>query len=60
MKLTAKVSRAWEKELSQCHFVHQKSHIDCPTIESGLLNLKTKIHLNNVYLLLSSKVIGEI
>ena len=52
--------KIWEKELSQCHFVHQKSHTDFPTKESGLRNLKTKIRLNYVYILLSSKVIGEI
>jgi len=24
-----------EKNLSQCHSVHQKSHMDCPRIEPG-------------------------
>jgi hypothetical protein len=32
--------KIWEKELSQCHFVHQKSHTDCPTNESGSPPLK--------------------
>jgi hypothetical protein len=27
--------KVWEKEMFKCNFVHQKSHIDCPTIESG-------------------------
>jgi hypothetical protein len=25
----------WEKNLSQCHFVHHKSHVDWPRIVSG-------------------------
>jgi hypothetical protein len=35
-----KKSKFWEKDLFQCHFVHQKSHMDCPTIESGSLRLQ--------------------
>jgi len=26
----------WEKNMSRCQFVHQKSHIDLPGIEPGL------------------------
>jgi hypothetical protein len=27
----------WEKKLSECHFVHHKSHMDCPRIEPRYL-----------------------
>jgi hypothetical protein len=34
----------WEKNLSYCHFVHHKPHMDWPEIESGLCILCCDIH----------------
>jgi hypothetical protein len=33
MILRGKNQRTLEKNLSQCHFVHHKSHMDCPGCE---------------------------
>jgi hypothetical protein len=49
-EVDSKNLRVWEKELSQCHFAHQKSHIDCPTIEFGSPRLKNE---NSLQLCLS-------
>jgi hypothetical protein len=35
MKLTGENRSTRGKNLSQCHFVHHKSHMDCPRIEPG-------------------------
>jgi hypothetical protein len=36
MILTGENEKYSEKNLSQCHCVHHKSHMDCPEIEPGL------------------------
>jgi len=35
----------WEINLSQCHFVHQKYHMDRQGIETGLTNIR-KVYKN--------------
>jgi len=37
MVLTGEKPKYWEKNRSQSHVVHEKSHVDCPEIETGPL-----------------------
>ena len=37
MIMTGAKPKYWGKELSQCHFVHHKSHMDWPGMEAGPL-----------------------
>jgi len=40
----------WEKILSQCHFVHYKSHKSCPGIGGGGQGAKTENRMTEMNL----------
>jgi hypothetical protein len=60
MKMTAKIWRSGRKNCFSVILSTRSLTLTVPRSIPGLRDLKTKIHLNYVYLLLSSKVTGEI
>jgi hypothetical protein len=49
----------WEIHLSQCQFVHQKSHMDCPGIEPGPAWRCLKLNVWNVWAGLQVCLVGS-